>query len=247
MSVTPWFEEAFGRHYLTVYAHRDDASAAREAEFAARALGLTGGRRVLDIACGAGRHARALAARKLEVTAVDLSGDLVAEAGRRGGAGVAYLRADMRRLPFRTAFDGATMFFTSFGYFDEEEEDRRVLGEAARVLVPGGRLLLDYVNRDRVIEDLVPESTSRVRGFDVSQTRWMTPDGRRVEKRVRMTEGGVLVKDYTESVRLYPPEEVSSMLRTSGIALEERYGDLAGSPFTSDSTRLVLVGRRACS
>ncbi|MHC4470471.1 MAG: class I SAM-dependent methyltransferase [Planctomycetota bacterium] len=242
----PWFEKAFGRHYLTVYAHRDDESAAEEAAFAIRALGLRPGARVLDLACGAGRHARALAARGMAVTGVDLSAELLEAAVARDGEGIAYVRADMRRLPFHGAFDAACQFFTSFGYFEAEEEDRRSLEEAATALRHDGRILLDYVNRDRVIESLVRESRQRIDGLEIVQTRRITPDGKRVEKRVRMEAEDGQVTEYTESVRLYPPDEVSSMLRRAGVEEEMRYGDLAGAPFSESSERLVIVGRRRC-
>ena len=86
-SEAPWFVTAFGRDYLAVYAHRDDASARGEADFAVRALGAASGARVLDLGCGAGRHSRALSAHGFEVVGVDLSADLLAAAAGRGGRG----------------------------------------------------------------------------------------------------------------------------------------------------------------
>ena len=94
-----WYREAFGRHYLEVYAHRDDQSARREVAFAADALGLTPGDHVLDLACGAGRHSRALAAIGCRVAGMDLSPELLASAGAKAG-GPEYVRGDMRSLPF---------------------------------------------------------------------------------------------------------------------------------------------------
>jgi SAM-dependent methyltransferase len=246
MTGKPWFEEAFRRHYLTVYAHRDDESAIAEAGFAVRALGTSKGSAVLDLACGAGRHARALAALGMSVTGVDLSRDLLEEAARRETPGIAYVRADMRRLPFVGVFDAVCQMFTSFGYFETDEEDLAALAEAGAALKPGGRLLLDYVNRERVLTGLVPEDIDSEGGYQIAQARSVTPDGRRVLKRVKLTAADGAVSEYTESVRLYPPEEMTGLLHRAGLEEEARYGDLAGSPFTAASERLVLVGRSAC-
>ncbi len=244
MSGGAWFVEAFGRHYLEVYAHRDDAAATAEVEFARRALRLGRGARVLDLACGAGRHARAFDAAGCRVAGLDLSADLLDAAAARGG-GPRLVRGDMRRLPFPSAFDAVCLFFTSFGYFDDPAEDRRVLGEAARVLAPRGGLLLDAAHRDRVVATLVPRSEERRGGNHVLQERRITPDGFRVEKHVRMTDGaGRVLADYLESVRLYAPAEIEAMLAGAGFAPEARYGDLSGSPFGPTSPRFVAVARR---
>jgi SAM-dependent methyltransferase len=240
-----WYRRAFGRSYLEVYAHRDEPAAREEADFAVRCLRLPPGARVLDVACGAGRHARALFALGARVVGVDLSGALLAEASLRGeGPGLA--RADMRALPFGEAFEAVCLFFTSFGYFPEPAEDAGVLAETARVLRPDGALLLDVPNRARVMADLVPESVDVRDGRRVIQRRRMTTDGRRVEKRVRLLDAGDrLAVEWTESVRLYAPEEIEAMLGTAGFLVEGRYGDLRGSPFGAEAPRFVTVSRTA--
>jgi SAM-dependent methyltransferase len=200
---------------------------------------------VLDLACGAGRHARALAALGARVIGVDLSEDLVAEAFLRGG-GPVLARADMRALPFSGVFEAVCLFFTSFGYFPESAEDAGVLAETARVLRSDGALLLDLPNRARVIADLVPESVDVRDGRRVTQSRRMTPDDRRIEKRVRVLDAGDrLAAEWTESVRLYAPEEIEAMLGTAGLLVEARCGDLRGSPFGAESPRFVTVSRKA--
>ena len=245
MTGEPWYEAAFRGDYLNVYAHRDDESARAEAAFAARALHLSPHSRVLDLACGAGRRARALAAAGHRVVGIDLSADLLAAAVAAGGGVRGFVRGDMRAIPLRGPFDAVTMFFTSFGYFDEAGNDR-VLAEVSRVLSPGGRILLDVPNRDVVVAGLVPESEREGEGGSViRERRHMTPDGRRVTKEVRIFRGEKLAAEYTESVRLYAPAELAARLARAGLPEEARYGDLAGLPFGAESARLVLVGRRA--
>jgi len=235
-----WYREAFGRHYLEVYAHRDDESARREVEFAADALGLTPGDHVLDLACGAGRHSRALASIGCRVVGMDLSPELLASARREAG-GPAYVRGDMRSLPFSRVFEVVCQFFTSFGYFEDSREDESVLAEVQRVLRPEGRYLFDYLNAERVVAGLVPESTDQMGRFTLHQRRRITPDGTRVEKEVVIREGGAILSEYTESVRLYTEDDIRGMMSRSGLTPLRLYGDLAGAPFTSDSERLVVV------
>jgi SAM-dependent methyltransferase len=238
---------AFRGEYLRVYAHRDEESAAAEAAFALRALRPPPGGRILDLACGAGRHARALATAGLAVVGLDLSPELLRVAASRGGGVRGYVRGDMRALPFPRAFSCVTMFFTSFGYFATDAENDRVLAEVARVLAPGGGFLLDGMNRDAVLAGLVPRSDREGPGDTrIHEARWITPDGRRVEKRVRIFRPDRPVEEYTESVRLYSREELAERLEAAGLAVEGAFGDLAGSPPGPDRPRQVLVGRLPC-
>lgn len=247
MSREPWFARAFRGAYLDVYAHRDERSARAEAAFAVRALGLSEGDRVLDLACGAGRHARAMAALGLEVLGIDLSPDLLRAAATAGGGVRGYVRGDMRRVPARGPFHAVTMFFTSFGYFGTDGENAAVLAEVGRVLSPGGRLLLDGMNRDVVIAGLVPESRKAGPGGErIVERRRITPDGRRVEKEIAIFRGDRPPEEYTESVRLFSRKELAVLFRTAGLSVETCYGDLAGAPSGPESPRLVLVGRRPC-
>lgn len=217
-----WYEEAFRADYLRVYPHRDDAEAAADvARLAGAALpGLGSGRRVLDLACGAGRHLRAMAALGARAVGADLSADLLAEARRRGSRCI--VRCDIRRLPFGDgAFDAVTLFFNSFGYFQDESGDAEAFREAARVLAPGGGLLLDLLDPGEVRAGLVPRSERRAEGLDILEERRLTSDGRRVEKRVTLREGG-RERRWTESVRLYSDEEVSGMAAATGLRVLSR-------------------------
>ena len=241
-----WYREAFGRHYLDVYAHRDDESALREVAFAADALRLAPGDHVLDLACGAGRHSRALVELGTRVTAMDLSPELLAAAvavKQPGAGGPEYVRGDMRFLPFGTLFDAVCQFFTSFGYFEDEAEDQAVLTEVARVLRPGGRYLFDYLNAGQVRAGLVPESTEEMGAFTLHQRRRISTDGTRVLKDVVIRKGELRISEYTEKVRLYDLDDIRGMMIRAGLTPVALYGDLGGAPFSAGSPRLVVVAR----
>lgn len=230
-----WYETAFRKQYLDLYYHRSDDAAKGEAAFAVRALGLKEGARVVDVACGAGRHARALAAEGLRVAGVDLSRDLLAAAKE-----VVRVRADMRALPFHGAFDAATSFFTSFGYFDDAG-NAATLASVASALRPRGMFLLDFLNAAAVEAHLVPESREERDGRKYHVRRRIDDD--RVVKDVVIEEEG-LTLSYSESVRLYNHHELVQLLRGAGLSVVASYGAFDGRDFTTDAPRCILVARK---
>jgi SAM-dependent methyltransferase len=245
--VAPWWEEAFRGDYLRVYAGRDDAAAAAEvAAWRGRLPGLEPGARVLDLACGGGRHLRALRAAGARAFGGDLSPDLLRAAAAGGDRRVA--RCDMRALPFRDgAFAAVTSFFSSFGYFPRGEEDAAVLAEAARVLAPGGGLLLDLPDPDAVRAGLVPRSEREEGGTRIVEERRLVDGGRRVEKEVLLEEGG-RARRWRESLRLYGPGEAEAMAAAAGLASAGRFGGHGTEPWRAGTTaRCVLLLRKGAA
>lgn len=249
----PWYRAWFGRDYLQLYPHRDEEEAGRGVELFLRHAALETGSRVLDLACGPGRHLVHLAEASLEAVGLDLSTALLHEArdrlrdrADRLGPGTArrLVRGDMRWLPFRDGgFDGVTLFFTSFGYFEDHRDDRRTLEEARRVLRRGGTLLLDFLNADRVRRDLVPEDEQTVEGHTVRQTREIR-DGRVVKRiEIEPEREGAETRVYHERVRLYEPRELVRLLEARGLSVTARFGDYAGGTHATDSPRLILLAR----
>lgn len=238
-----WFREWFGQAYLELYPHRDEEEAARAVALYRERTGLAAGARVLDLACGAGRHLQRLRAAGLRATGIDLSAPLLQAALTRPLVDGSLVRADMRALPFGAGtFDGLVNFFTSFGYFLTPEEDIEVLREVRRVLRPGAPFLMDYLHAAWVIERLQPETVGEVNGTPVRQTRWV--EGDQVFKRIEI--GGGADRDpkvYHERVRLYSPHALRTLLREHGLEATETFGSYVGTPFDRDSPRLLLMGR----
>ena len=242
-----WFEEAFRADYLRVYPHRDDASATGEVgAWMGRLPGLARGRRVLDLACGAGRHLRAMRAAGILAAGCDLSEDLLAAAAARESH--CLVRCDMRALPFRAAtFDAVTCFFSSFGYFAGEADDAAGLLEASRILSPRGGLLLDLMDAETVRRDLVRRSEREAGGLRLVEERFLSADGMRVEKSVTLVEGG-RERRWKESVRLYAPGEVEGMASAAGFTPAGRFGGHGPEPWRSGVTpRCVLLFRKAAA
>jgi SAM-dependent methyltransferase len=236
--MTEWFEEWFGEEYLQLYPHRDAAEAERAVALILARVGFAPGWRVLDVACGAGRHARAFEAQGARCVGVDLSAALLRVAQRVTRAPL--VRADMRALPVRPgSMDLTVNLFTSFGYFDHDHEHATALGEMISTVRRGGWFVIDFLNAPAVRSRLVPRETQRLNGTPVEVERSVSPDGRYVCKTIRTGSG----RRFAERVRLFGAAEIEGMLSAAGVTVQERYGNYDASPLTPDSPRTILLGR----
>jgi ubiquinone/menaquinone biosynthesis C-methylase UbiE len=158
-STMAWYQESFGNDYLLVYRHRDLQGAYHEVKKMMDWLHIPQGAEVLDLCCGMGRHSMALSEFGYKVTGVDLSEVLLNEAVKRdSGKQAKWLQGDMRDVPLEQAFDAVVNLFTSFGYFEEDEENEKVFYEMNRLLKSNGRFIVDFLNPVYVKATLVPQS-----------------------------------------------------------------------------------------
>lgn len=236
-----WFETWFGEDYVALYPHRNEAEAERAVALIAGTLAERNVRRALDLACGSGRHSRFLGTRWW-TSGVDLS-EVLLRIARRARTPASLVRADIRALPYRSAaFDLVVNLFTSFGYFETDDEHQLVVRDLARVVAPGGTFVLDYLNAVEVQEQLVPFDQQMVGGRSVEQRREITRDGRFVVKHIVIPAEK---REFIERVRLFQKPELVAMLEVAGFSIEATYGDYAGNPLTDASPRVILFARRS--
>ena len=241
-----WFEAFFGADYFEIY--RDffspEATAA-DVEGIVSLLGLTPGARVLDLACGYGRHAIPLAERGFAVTGYDLSEPFLerarAEAAVRG-ASVRWVRGDMRALPFEQEFDAVINIFTSFGYFANDADDLEALGRVRRALVPGGHLLVETLHRDGLLARFQPriEYTTST-GARVRRNYVWDLARNVIDDRVELTRPDGSQAGYTSALRVRSLHEWLGLVRRAGLEPVAWHGGLDGSPLELASRRLVLI------
>jgi SAM-dependent methyltransferase len=239
-----WWQTWFGPGYLALY---DEVLAERtpvEVDQIEALLLLRPPRRILDLPCGQGRHAIELARRGYEVTGVDLSPYMLGVARERAavsGVRVRWLVGDMREaLPGET-FDLVLNLFTSFGYFDHEADDGRVVRAAASMLEPGGRFLLEVINGQRIMANFQEREWFTVGQTAVMERRSLDVTTRRmvVERTVSSANGDEI---SVHAVRLYRGADVERLLREAGFRGIELYGDWGGAPLTAESLRVLAVG-----
>jgi SAM-dependent methyltransferase len=244
MEMAAWYEESFGQDYLLVYKHRDMQGAQAEVKRMVDWLELPPGSAIFDLCCGMGRHSVALANEGYKVTGMDLSKVLLEQAVKLDGSGrITWLEGDMRSIPTDGPFDAVVNLFTSFGYFDEEAENAKVLSGMARILKPGGRFIIDFLNAAYVEKHLVPHSERMDEGIRIDESRSIE-DGF-VRKRIVLSEPGKPDRHYLEQVRLYGLEDFERLMAGTGLVINRVYGHYDGSAYEADtSLRLIFVGSK---
>jgi len=242
---TPWYAAWFDTdYYHQLYANRDDHEAAEFVDALLARLAPAPGARMLDVGCGAGRHARALAARGFDVTGFDLSASSIREARKHTSPALRFFRHDMRQPFGARAFDHVFNFFTSFGYFADEAEHARVMRNLTDAVAPGGTLVIDYLNATLAERNLVPEETRSHGAVRYRLTRWS--DATHFHKRIAIedAERGAYLQ-HEERVAKFGVSDFNRMLAANGMRVESVFGDYRLQPFEeSSSPRLILVARR---
>lgn len=235
--MTEWFEEWFGEEYLALYPHRDDREAEDVVALIRRTIDLRAGALVLDVACGAGRHARAFQAGGFVPVGVDLSRHLLERA--RALAGIPVARADIRALPIRSgSVDLAVNLFTSFGYFANDADHLAALGQMIATVRPGGWFVFDYLNAAAVRESLADRTAGSVQGA-VTVDKSLHDHDRFVIKTITARDG----RQFMERVRLFEPAELVAMISASGGRVRHQFGDYRGGPPTPQSPRVVIFAQ----
>lgn len=237
-----WFKLSFGELYPVVYAHRSVESAEPESRFAAEQLGITPHSRVLDLCCGNGRHLVHLRKYTDNVIGLDYSGDLLAIA--RDAVAAKLIRADMRSIPLTNTMDAVVNFFTSFGYFEDEAENHAVVHGVSNALKPNGRFMIDYVNPAFARETLVPNSEREQDGYTIHETRWISESSNRLNKSTTLTKDGRICAELGESVKLFTREELTTLLASERLMIDEIFGDTDGSRFDTASERMIFIGTK---
>jgi SAM-dependent methyltransferase len=244
----PWFEEVFDEDYLRTLPFLTPQATQAEAEFVIDAMNLSAGAQLLDVGCGYGRHAMELAARGFHVVGLDLSTPLLVRGGEeahRRGLTINFVRGDMRELDFENQFDAAYCLFSTFGYFDDET-NKKTIANMARALRPGGRLLIEILNRDYVISDLPTRVWWEGDGCVVLEEVELNYFSSRIQinRSVVFDDGRQLEQEI--SVRAYSLHEIGKLMYTAGLRVLEVSGayHTRGRFFGNQSRHIIVLAER---
>ncbi len=203
--------------------------------------------RVLDMPCGVGRHSLEFARLGCTVTAVDRTAIYLSEARRRAeeiGLSLELIQADMRQFAREAAFDIAVNLFTSFGYFEDEADDLKVLENFHTSLRPGGALVMEMAGKEVLARDFRERDWLELDdGTLLIEERRITQDWTWMNARWVLIKDGER-RDYPLSHRIYGASDLSRLLRQAGFESIRVYGDLSGIDYDQNARRLVVVARK---
>lgn len=242
-SENSWFAEWFDTtYYHQLYKHRDDAEAELFMRNITDLLHLAEDNHILDLACGKGRHAQFLSTLGYRVTGVDLSANSIGIANQHSTDRLTFDVHDMREVYRKDEFDAVFNLFTSFGYFDSQSDNLKVLNSIRDMLKEDGVLVIDFMNAERVIRNLIPQETKIVDDIEFHIERKY--DGTHIFKNIQFDDENQHF-DFTERVQAVKLNDFEVLLEKAGFDVLNRLGNYKLDSFNAEmSDRLILVARK---
>jgi SAM-dependent methyltransferase len=236
-----WFDSVY---YHKLYFDRDETEATAFIGQLLSHLQPTAGSRMLDVACGRGRHSRFLSSKGYDVTGIDLSFQSIAFAKQCENDHLHFYQHDMRLPSWINYFDYAFNFFTSFGYFNTRREHDDAARTISQCLKPGGVLLIDYLNVHYAEEHLVHNEVKEVDGTVYEIHRWHDAD--HFYKRIIVSDASLSKpQEFTEKVAKLTLGDFTDMLSFQRVQVVDVFGDYRLNAYDVRKTpRLILIGRK---
>jgi SAM-dependent methyltransferase len=244
----PWHEQDAFWQAVAPFLFNDEriSAASEEIEQLGALLDLQPGAKMCDLCCGIGRHSIELARRGFEVTAVDRTALYLQEAKKKTDAeqlSVRFVQADMRDFCRQNSFDVVVNLFTSFGYFRDPNDDRKVLANIYASLKQGGQLLMELAGKEVLAGIFRERDWRQENGTIMLEERQLTDAWGGVTCRWIMLRDGKM-DEYRFSHRLYSAVELRDLVQSCGFSGVRIYGGLDGSPYDDKAKRLVLAARK---
>lgn len=230
-----WFDTSY---YHILYKDRNYREAQVFMDNLTHYLNLPENAKVLDLACGKGRHSIYLNQLGFDVLGVDLSENSIEVANKNANETLHFEVHDMRE-PLNDKFDAIFNLFTSFGYFDKEEDNLKTLIAIKENLSEYGFAVIDFMNVPFVLDNLVAEETKTVDTIDFRLKRYL--HNGYIIKEIDFEDQGQKFH-YTEKVRALSLEDFSQMMEEAGIYLLDTFGDYKLKKYhKKDSERLIMI------
>jgi SAM-dependent methyltransferase len=249
-----WYERYFGPDYLLIDIQ---PYTAKEVDFLFKVLGLGKGEKILDVSCGYGRHLLPLYKRGINIYGADLSLFMLERTAEKINAHKGeqekkkdissrresrLVQSDNRALPFCGVFDCAINMFNSFGYFESEQDNFRMLVSVADSLKPGGLFMLDLVNRDFILNHLNQKDWYEQKNAVIFERKWFEPLRNRTEIDVSVIDSNGR-RNYHHSIRLYSFTELRMLLEAAGFMVKSVFGGFDGEEFDIHHDRMLILSQ----
>lgn len=242
MEQKEWFASWFDTtYYHQLYNNRNEDEAKLFISNLLDFLKVDKNSKLLDLACGKGRHAKTLNEFGYEVLGVDLSPNSISIASELKNEHLNFQVHDMREPIHGKTFDAVFNLFTSFGYFDETTDNERVCSAIAEMLNPNGILVIDFMNAEKVIANLVSKEAKTVDNLTFHITRRC--DGKHIFKRIQFEDQGEKF-DFTERVQALKIKDFETLLANQ-FRILHTFGSFDLNPFDAlTSDRLIIIAQR---
>jgi SAM-dependent methyltransferase len=237
MTQEDWFGSPY---YKILYQDRDEQEARAFIEQLLDYLQPKCACRVLDIACGDGRHAIQLEGHGFDVTGIDIAHASIERAKASENDNLHFFVQDMRFPFYINYFDFAFNFFTSFGYFRNQRDHLLAAKSFSASLVTGGQLVIDYLNSDYIVKNLVSEASVYRGSYHFNITRRL--ENKHIVKNIHFKDADNRECHVTETVAAFSLAEFQEMFQAAGMTLTRTFGDYNLSEFDCDvSPRMIMI------
>lgn len=238
-----WFKDWFNtRYYHILYGNRDANEAAGFLDNILSLLKPQQASKMLDVACGKGRHSIYLNSKGFDVTGIDLSAESIAVAKKSENDRLHFRVEDMRLLQDEDVYDYAFNLFTSFGYFDDEGDNLLALKNICKALKPGGTFVFDYLNDIPAVNKLTGLEVKTIQGVQFTIRKEF--DDRYIYKYIDVFDGAVEQK-FMERVERFSIEKISDLLNAAGLQVEQTFGGHGLDDYDpATSQRMILFCKK---
>ena len=244
--MSEWFKDWFAsEEYLNVYSHRNKDDAEALLKLILNNISIPPNASILDSACGNGRHSESLSKLGYNVIGFDLSKTLLQIAQKNkliNNSKVKYFCSDIRNIPINKSFDVILNLFTSFGYFNSDEENFAIVEFASKNMMNGGCFVFDYLNPKYVENNLIESSERIIEKKKIIEERRI--HNARVEKEILILDDKFKHR-YFESVQLYSLQEILIMFKDFGFHPFKKFGNYSGDIYDENSSeRMIIIFKR---
>jgi SAM-dependent methyltransferase len=239
----PWFESWFASpYYHILYKGRDEKEAQFFLDNLINLLKPPANAKMLDVGCGRGRHSIYLNKKGFNLTGIDLSEESIAFDKKFENPTLSFQVHNMKETFRENYFDYVLNLFTSFGYFDSSEDNSKTIQAHSQALKPGGILVLDYMNSEKVCECFIPSEKKEVEGIKFTVKKKV--EGGKLIKRISFSDKG---NDYNfeERLSILLLEDFQKLFTLHNLRITHTFGDYALNTFDeAKSDRLILIAEK---